>query len=371
MKTISTIIFLLVINTLATTRGPLYRDIRRMGMGLSGLALADNGSAIFYNPAGLNLYDKHMTLYADPLRFGFGNAFTDLIDFLINNLAFLSDPTNPTQEVLDDFAKIDGQWSTFSYSPEARFNTKNFGVGLTMNFQPRISLESGLYMPKIGIGTSTELVKTDINVAAGISKRFARIYSVGVAAKYFYRIDKATGYLGVDSAIIFGNDAQSAFGSIGAIKDFAQPRNGVGIDIGLIRHAGLTKYALVLQDFPTWLSNKVVHPSVNVGVGHHMGLVQIAPGYGNFLQNIGWALDVLDWFGPGSFFLKIHGGVEIELSNFIFRTGINQGYFTFGSDARFGIFKISYVRFVEELGKYPGQIKEGTHMATAVVDITF
>jgi hypothetical protein len=347
------------------TFGPRYRNMDRMSMGNAGIALADDGSSVFYNPAGLNNYFEYLTLYGEPLRLTFGPSFYDMLNFLAKNISKLSDPTEIDNDYYDDFAPIDGTWSTFGYTPEFRANTNNMGIGITTNLQPNIMLESGLYAPKIGIG-----VQNDLILAGGIAKRFKRRFSAGINMKYFYRTVKPDTVLGVDSAIYFAVEAAGALGSLDAIKEFARTHHGMGFDFGMIYHAGLTKYGVVLQDFPTFLSGRLVHPALNVGVGRHLGVLQLNNQIGSYIKDITMALDIHDFFGPGIFRKKIHMGLNLDSKIMELALGLNQGYPTFGITLKYWLLRFQYVYFKEEHGRYIGQIPFSMHVISISMDIS-
>ncbi|MFH1762181.1 MAG: hypothetical protein ABIA63_13870 [bacterium] len=348
----------------ATQYGPKYTNLRYLGMGNARLALVDDGTAVFFNPAGLNNYYDHLTLYGEPVRFVFGPSFFKGANFLVKHVGKLSDPTKPTNEYYNDFAAIDGLWTTFGYIPEFRCNTRNMGVGLNINFQPQIALESGLYSPKVGIG-----VTNDVVLAAGAANRFGRRWSIGLNTKFIYRIIKKAEFLDVTDAIVFGRtlEKQSA---LTAINKFAEIKRGIGFDFGAIYHAGLTKYALVLQDFPTFLQGTLVHPGLNVGVAHHVGSLQLNPKLNKFLEDCIFAFDIHDFFGSGSFLKKIHMGGEIKIANLDIQGGFNQGYPTFGMTLKWWIFKAFYVNFTEERGQYVGELPFPAHVIGASMDIS-
>ena len=74
------------------------------------------------------------------------------------------------------------------------------------------------------------------------------------------------------------------------------------------------------------------------------------------------ALDVKNITSDANFWTKVHAGAEAQLPLGAIRAGINQGYLTWGFDARFYMFNIEFSNYVQELGEYPGHIADRNYL---------
>jgi hypothetical protein len=401
------IFFLFYSAVSADEASPFFiEELRPMGMGGAFIAVADDYTSMFYNPAGLARFDDfHLTLPVLSFDLG-GRTLNRAIEILISperrqsfsntvantQLALSGGGGSLTDEdkknlkdVLNDIQQLEALVgpgiSLF------RISLNNFGVGLFVGSDLSTGVDKGLLKnPSINpLSKALVSARADVGVVASFAGELLErdALNIGTSLKYFWRAD--------------ANVGASPFNAlIGKINVPIKLGQGLGIDFGGLYHfydfpGGQFTAGMAIRDFfgtsifgqkadlgvgggatdtskLTDLSlppnfQDIVPMSINLGVAYRPDL------YMPFVfEDVVFAFDLDDIFNhypgpPGNpniwdgLLLKTHFGLESKVfsKTISFRAGLNQGYPAFGVG-------IDLVRFITldyafsgyERGEFPG-----------------
>ncbi len=345
-----------------------FQDTRAMGMGHAFIAVANDNSAIFYNPAGLSqLKEGESNWYIK------GDLDPDISTFY-KELGEAQDSADEVQAISDLIEKNYGnQYSFRAPSLGWLWARPSWGVA----FIPMdLSIDMGLNR---SVGPSVGLTAVQDSTLAysqnwKINKwQKSGSFHIGVTAKMIYRmnVDEI-----VDVASLALNDevfdesmakegltldADVGFLWKGPWQSF-NPSAGIVIrniaDYGYLTNFNLIGdqtgdpeklhrvidlgYAMDLPDWWVWSSKvafdirNILHPNWNLQKGVHLGV--------EFM----W--EVTSWFRGG------------------WRAGLNQGYWTAGFTGEFGVFRLDLASYGEEVGIEDLKIENRRFMTTMSLD---
>ena len=381
-------------------------ELRPMGMGGAFVAVADNYTSMFYNPAGMALFDDfHLTLPVLNFDLG-GRTFNRAIEILISpeqRESFLRTMENTQlalalgggtltdedkknlKDTLNDIQQLEAVvgpgFNIF------RLALRNFGVGLFAGTGINAGIERGLLSnPSINpLSKVLASAKADVGVIASFAGELLEEdrLNVGTSLKYFWRAD-------------VNLDASPFNAFTGQVSIPVKLGQGLGIDFGGLYHfydfpGGRFTVGAALRDF---LGTRILGQKVDLGLGAepvdpsrlidfslppnfqdtvptsiNLGVAYRPIIYMPFVfEDTVLAFDLDDLFNnypglPGSpniwdgLLLKTHFGLESKIfsKTISFRGGLNQGYPAFGVG-------IDLVRFVTldyafsgyERGEFPG-----------------
>lgn len=327
-----------------------FQDTRALGMGHAFVAVANDNTAIFYNPAGLSQLKEGESNW-----FIKADASPGILDFY-SDLDKAQDAPDEVQAISDVIQNNYGKHYSFrAPSLGWLWARPNWGVA----FIPAdLSVDMGINRT---VGPSVGLTAIqDTTLAFSYNWKINRwhdkgSFNIGVTTKMIYRlnVDEI-----VDVASIALNDQ---------VFDESQGKEGLTLDADIgflwkgpwqhynpsagfvIRNVGdygyLNSFNLIgdrsgkperlnrvidfgyAMDLPSWWvwSSKlafdvrnILHPNWNIQKGLHLGV--------EFL----W--EVTSWFRGG------------------WRAGLNQGYWTAGFTGEFGIFRLDLASYGEEVG---------------------
>ncbi|GMT42087.1 MAG: hypothetical protein IEMM0002_0498 [bacterium] len=340
--------FLLILATVFVFNGTasgatmesLYSGIRPLGMGNAFTAVANDENAAFYNPAGLNsVKDGRIVLPIPP---------TFLVEVSQNTLDMVNDISNIDNSnisgTVDTLKKYVGkdQYARLAYFPN--YTKRNFEIGFLANATFNMSVHQPSY-PYIDAN-----IKADTGLIAALARGYKlknkNKLQLGTTLKIIQRRGVNKRYTAVDLADAnydFANDLKSKTGlglNLGAIYTLEKHRfkPSFGISIRNLGDMGFGEAGLLKQ-------------SVNLGVALHSKLGPIPATFAfdwwDLTGNVGSDSDIPK---------RLHLGAEFKLHRMLeIRTGLNQGYISYGLEANLWIFKISYVNYSEEVGAYAGQ----------------
>ena len=346
-----------------------FEGTRAMGMGNAFTAVANDNTAIFYNPAGLSQLKEGESNYfikldGDPDFQDFGDQISDA-----------GDQADDVQAISDVIQSNYGKhYSLRAPSLGFIWARPNWGI----SFIPLdLSIDMGLHRT---VGPSVNLVAIQDSTLAftynwklkNNKEKYGKM-SVGVTSKLIYRmnvdevVDVAS--IALNDEVFDENDAKEGmtldfdvgflwegpwkrFNPHGAVVirnvlDYGYFSNlnvigdGTGdpeklhrvIDLGSSMEFGkwwiwTTRVAFDIRD--------ILHPNWNIQKGFHLGA--------EFM----W--DVASWFRGG------------------WRAGINQGYWTAGFTGELGIFKLDLASYAEEVGIQDSKIENRRYMMTMSLD---
>jgi len=367
---ITVTLFLLSINVAAQNEGVhtrihhQYQSIRAMGMGDAFVAIANDYSALFYNPAGLARRTDHQVNLSIEAA-----ASTDFMKF---------------SKDLSDTGKS-GTTTAEKYNAYDAFLKQYYGK----SFMVRMGLFEGIWVkPHFGVGViPADLtleykihnnVSPAINLRAFLDTTIALGYgndikgsqygrwSWGVTGKvinrgYFNKQFDAFS-LAVDSNTLKKEDAQEGYGidaDLGLLYSPHMPGDGFfwravqmsKPTLGIVaRNVAETKFSnsfKVINKTATQPPEKL-YRVFDIGTKFEMPKLWIFSGR--------WAVDFKDIGHPNYSTKKgFHAGAEFDwtVSRFWkgnYRVGLNQGYFAFGLSAMLGIFNLDLASYAEEVG---------------------
>lgn len=345
--------------------GPVYYGIRHNGMGNVSVAVVDDRYSLFNNPAGLDLFREHVELSICPFLLHLDQKFYDIASFLLKNEKELKNPDLYTNEFFNDFSKIDAKWAKLGFFPEATFTTRHFGFGAYNVLSTSVSAETGHFIPKLGLGGNEDFVLT-----AGYANRIQKLFSVGIAFKYIYRVVLPDTIFGFTDTYKASRELKGgiAGGNLAAFMTWARLERGIGFDFGGMMHLGSTRIGVTAQDVGEYLEGEFKRVRFSAGVSHRFLPIMEIPFVDEFLV----ALDVKDVLRPkDSFFNKVYFGTELDMHMLALRGGFSQGYPTFGASLNFSILCLEYAYTTEEWGYYPGQFPVSAHLLSARLGIKF
>ncbi len=317
-------------------------------MGGAFTAVADDENAMFYNPAGLNRIE------------GFGRAeilnpylelSRDTLDFF-GDLREVGDAENDTEQsrlAADLLDKWFGKRLHLRTGLFPNVTLHNFGIGVLG--QGRFDGE--VHNP---LGSSTLEVRAGTDIAAIVSGAYGFLdqrIQVGLTGKFVSRrlLEKAytTRELVAEDGIDF---------------DDLEEGKGFGVDLGAIYNLPAVwdpsvGFAILnLADLNLGDAGKL-EQQINLGAALRPPVV-----FGKLLLALD-VMDVTNQLGKDSDLGKrIHAGVEYRFPIILaLRTGLHQGYPSFGLTADFWIAKLGYAYSIEEVGAFAGQRPDRRHIA--------
>jgi len=378
---------------------------RIQAMGGSFVALADDANALHYNPAGLAREQKFGVApgkdVITALEVGVRLRADMLAPYETNYRRWFQAIWDPTafgklelQEVadkLDSASGIENQMALFD-----EINRRQIGLGVQGPFNVAyISDGWGFSFNAVSADVSASVYEKILPMASfylswatigklGYSlpfKLWNQNLIAGVSFKYqsLAYIDR-TGVNAISADLISteGSDQEAI------IKDLIYLGQGPGLDWGAIwKFNPSLDFGVSLLNAVSFLRPSKIQgyggdkvefmaPILTFGVYYHPESVRQylqKSSLGYFLTSVKLIADYETVFGQTwSFWKSWHMGTELGLfgkkngwSLLYLRGGINQGYLTWGLGLDFFVARLDYAYYQQELGPYPGNLRESTH----------
>ncbi|WP_456426479.1 hypothetical protein [Desulfurobacterium sp.] len=342
----------------------IYKDPAVMGMGGAYTAVGGTVNSLFYNPAGLSDVKQSAGFEVTLLKLGVATS-SKTKDFY-NDLQDVLDIDNDTEQLTalnDLILKYLGENFHFDVETMALGivkggETSSFGFTLVGNVQANFATHEGA-------GTDG-LIEVHQYAYGGIIGGYSRKFmdsrlKVGVGAKFFYA--QSVDHTFTTSEIVANSDDLSDY-----IKDnYLETGNGFSFDFGLeyapmpdnVLHPQIGLSVLNIGDLDFGDAGKIPM-SVNLG----FALKPEFNGFGGFFKEPVFALDIVDVTHNNGvdddWGKRIRVGAEIKVwdnrfTSWVVRGGLYEGYPTFGTDFRLGVFNLQFATYAEEVGAYAGQ----------------
>lgn len=331
----------------------LSRSIRSMGMGGAFYGLSNDEYALFYNPAGLSLYNSESE--------GMLRVNTQMAPKTLSAFNTITKSGSKTVDVFTPYqgTPIYGQVGLLPY-----YVRKHFAIALL------------LADTKFDFAMLGKEIDTSVDVTA--------ITDSGLVIGYARSIVDPNLHIGLNSKLLFRAGGRKRF----ELLDIAQkqalnlnPKDiggaGGGIDFDLGATYELQNLPWGLQNRVSLVFNNLIASDFSMArVGGKppgltrmvsLGYYTVFPGW-NFVDNFHVLFDLAEFnlggesdrdYGArvGSFFKHINFGVEMPINWFTLRAGFHQGYLSAGLGVNAKFFRLDFATYGEELAGGPGRLE--------------
>ena len=360
---------LFISSSLSASSDLIFNNIRKLSMGNAGVATIADDSALYVNPAGLhNVKSFHWKF--PRLR---AEVSTDYIDHASEFNDLMNDNSNQ-EEILQNLVPFKGGFNA-QISPLTSYVQKDFGIGAFG-----------------GIETLTKIVNkvdptlhmqgnTDLAIAAGMSHKTTVLEHpvvLGISGKFINRSIIYNDLTGEDGLSMGSTELINAIND-NTLSDRLGKTYGVsgfGIDLGLLTpfdfHGQTGTFGMAIRNIAGTLNgNQTVNNqsrdvSVELPVTTVLGIAMTPelPYFGQFDVAADYHL-----YPSTTFFTGLYMGVEKKFFGNLLslRTGLSQGYPTFGAGVDLSVFHLNYAYYSKEMGTVAG--KEG--MSYHVLELGF
>lgn len=339
-----------------------YQSLRALGMGDAFVAVANDYSGLFYNPAALaRREDGQLNMFIDI------GASTDIGTFVSEVGEASKNVSSPQVAVAEVLESAYGKsFGGRFIAPSAVLVRPGWGLAvLPMD----VSLNLDVHRQGLGPGLNMSMI-ADTTIAYGWAKDFYLVEgtrtSAGFTVKAVNRgylnefvtaIDLATGEQLITAGML--SEGFTVDADVGALVTPDLPNEGLWSYLRLARPTfgavvrnvldyGFTKETNIFNKDKNSEAPEKLHRRLDLGSRWEYPEFFIFGGRG--------AMDIRDILHP-EFTLKkgLHLGFEFDWTMFSwwrgqYRVGLNQGYYTLGASALFSIFNLDLVTYAEDVG---------------------
>lgn len=355
-----------------------YQSNRALGMGNAFVAVANDYSALFYNPAGLaNLDENHLDM---SFEVGGSLELAKLMKDVDDAQATVGSESDKQQAIADVLEKYYGKRMGIRLgSPQAIWARPGWAIAvIPLDFTLRTSIHSS-------VGTSINATAyADTTVAYGYGDKVKDFdygqLSWGVTAKGVHR-----GYfsqnvsaieLAADPNLISEKDLSSGYtvdADVGFLWKPYIPEDGLfsvfqlaeptfGLVVRNIVETGFTGPGFLGEEGSELVPERLFRV-IDIGTRWEYPSFWLFGGRG--------VMDFRDILHPEYTFMKsLHVGFEFDWTvtswwKGQYRVGLSQGYWTAGLSALFTIFNLDVVSYAEELGTKSTPLENRYYMVKA------
>jgi hypothetical protein len=331
-------------NTYAKELPYIYKGARPLGMGGAFIALSNDANALFYNPAGLaDIKETQLSPVGIEIESDRGGyRFTD--DVLKLNFDNSNKVAQFLQGHIGDFGHV-----AASFFPN--YSSPDFAFGLIGSAKSNLQVRDRQF-PKLVVDAIGD---------GGVCTGFAHSLLdnnllVGANLKYLYRESLEHEYTISDMTTTGFKDR---------VRDDINHGSGLLLDLGMIykiqgaqgrTDQGPLQLGISINNLIGSKLGKAedIDPHVDLGVSKRIGNITLAADYVDIFGQLGEDQDV------GK---RIHLGLEYAATKILnLRTGIYQGYVTFGIGLNMKQLQIDMLTYSEEVGTNSGQQKDRRYM---------
>jgi hypothetical protein len=325
-----------------------YYSARAAGMGNAFSAVVDDSTALMYNPAGLDkIRNLHITsgtnVGTDTL-----NIATTVTNITGNNYA-------------STIQQFYGQEVWGNFNNQFAISTRDFAIGGYSSVVASFDLNNPAY-PTAAITLNGDLAE-NMGFAVGLLPE--DILRLGISGKRITRYGGSTTLTPSTLVTLSNTTITNLINSYG---------NGYGIDAGLILEmpvASHPEFSVVWHDIGQTAfslqggTNPLLPIDNNIVAGFSMNF-----GGDDFFIRPAFDFSHINLYEV-AMGLKFHVGVECGFSIFTLRTGVNQGYLTYGAGVKYGPIAFDAAIYGEELDVNPGQLEDTRYIANLTFDLEF
>jgi len=337
---IITLFLILSIESRASLVRPGYEFARATGMGNAFIALADDATSIFYNPAGL-AKNKSVRFH--------------LVDtqLLVDNMDSLTRLKNAVFDGQTENAlNPDKQSLGFSFKPT--LITPYFGLSL-------YSHGFGLFELQSLQGENAEVFAlNDLGAALAFGIPFSDYFSFGFGIKAIQRtsielnkpVSELLAELGLDSLSVTSDPWT-------ALKRYSTVGYGFPLSAGFLitlpqvtRSSPVIQFAATAENLGGTSFSKTGDANApgRIDTSYHLGSLLQYPLNKKFVLNL--TTDLRDQFRGLSFLKTFHTGAELRHKFFGVRAGLSEGYATYGFSLEFPPHtKLHFSSYAKETGE--------------------
>ncbi|MFN3739142.1 MAG: hypothetical protein ACK4TF_00520 [Thermodesulfovibrionales bacterium] len=373
-----TIIFLVIISSLAYAEEPtireypyLYKSPRAMGMGGAYIAIGGRTDAVFYNPATLsNMPEKNFEVNLIGISADIGKNVIDFVSDM-GDAFDVGDRDGDGDEgddqlmaVNDVLAKYRGKNLHLGIADWSSIGRNQGSWALAIGGIARARLDA---MTHQGFGSNGLLeINSDLTGGGilGMSIDLGKGFYGGLGIKALHRETLVHSFTARE--IVEKQDNLENY----ITEELRKSGDAIGADLGMLYKfyqdswlrpsAGLS--IMNIGDLKFGAAGKIPM-TVNLGASINPEI----PVFDSFTFGIDY-VDILNNYEQDSDIpkrLRLGGElylIDRKLMSLGLRTGLYQGYATFGADLRLLLFTVSYVTYAEEVGAYSGQDSDRRHL---------
>jgi hypothetical protein len=345
-------------------RGPQYPGSRALGMGGAFVALSDDYSGIYYNPAGLarlnTPLDAGMALKFDAGDF-FGIAGDALNVAGSHQNSFSSvDSMAADNTLVDDIMVFDRRPVGLGTAPEMHFAARStdpdfpLGIGAAwfLGSQGSFLLDKGIYIPSAAARVRTDLVA---KIAGAIQPWPGLCIGLSPTIATYRTFEES---ISIQDYAAAGDSLQQRLDE--EQQRIYRPGFGFGLTAGALYDIIPTELRVGAVAYNAFLSidNDRVPMTWSFGLAYLPAVLRRQ----GLLRYVNFALDVEDAFASKDFLEKLDFGAEMNLSLAQIRGGFRAGYPCYGLVANLLILQLEFTSWADEAGLYAGQIEDRHYM---------
>ena len=345
-------------------RGPQYLGGRALGMGDAFVALSDDYSGIYYNPAGLARLNTPLDAGLS-LKFDVGDLFGVAGDALnvagahTNSFSSL-DSMAGDNTLVDDIMLFDRRPIGLGTLPEMHFAARStdpdfpLGIGAAwfLGSQGRFMLDKGIYIPSAAAKVRTDFVA---KIAGAIQPLPGLCVGFSPTVATYSTFEQS---LSIQEYATAGDTLEARLDQ--EQERIYEPGFGFGLTGGVLYDIVPTELRVGAVVYDMFLSID----GDQVPVTYSFGLAYLPAVLRNqgLLRYMNFALDVQDAFADKDFLGKVNFGAEMNLSLAQLRGGFKGGYPCYGLVANLFIAQLEFTTWAEEAGLYVGQLEDRHYM---------
>ncbi|MDB5050290.1 MAG: hypothetical protein JWO30_3361 [Fibrobacteres bacterium] len=341
-------------------RGPQYLSGRALGMGDAFVALSDDYSGIYYNPAGLARLNTPMDAGMS-LKFDVGDLFGTAGDALnvagahTNSFSSL-DSMSADNTLVDDIMVFDRRPIGLGTLPEMHFAARStdpdlpIGIGAAwfLGSQGRFMLDKGIYIPAASARVRTDFVA---KVAGAIQPYPGLCIGLSPTIATYNTFEQSISIQEYASA----SDTLQARLTEEKEKIY-RPGFGFGVTAGALYDIVPTELRVGAVVYNMFLS--MDHDEVPITYSVGLAYLPAVLRKQGMLRYVNFDLDIEDVFSDKDFLGKVNMGAEMNLSLAQLRGGFKGGYPCYGLLANLFFMQLEFTSWAEEAGLYVGQLED-------------
>ncbi len=342
-------IFAVAAGTAQAEMMTINSNVRALGMGDAFLGLADDSSALFYNPAGLaRVSGINLKLFS--LRAGASGveAYDKIKD--LNG--------SDDEAYAEALKQLYGEHVWSGVGGSAAFTMPMLGFSVYNHLDALVQVHNPVY-PEIDTS-----VINDYGYVLGIGLPLAPVFHVGANFKYIKRTGARVPY---GASVVADLDSDELYSNVTGWG------KGYGVDLGANFVIPAPLFSAVFSG--VWknvggMSFKSDDPNANIPSEKNDMSLGLALNFDTPLLSIAPAVD-FRYLNREDLQLsrKLNFGIEIGVPLLDIRGGFHEGYYTAGLGVNLGLFQVDAATYGVELGAYPGQIEDRRYVLEVTMEL--